>query len=55
MGHAATSSKGEASSVDRQRRRNRWVMVIPLQQERRLYFVVTVVLAAWYLLDRLIR
>ncbi len=53
MGPAATSTRDEASSVDRQRRQKRWVMVLSQRQERRLYFVATVILAGWYLLDRL--
>jgi hypothetical protein len=30
------------------------VSVIPLEQERRLYFVATLILVVWYLLDRLL-
>ena len=35
-------------------RRRRWVSAIPLEQERRLYFVATLILVVWYLLDRLL-
>jgi len=31
----------------------RWVSTIPLEQERRLYFVATLILVVCYLLDRL--
>lgn len=31
---------------------SRWVLPIPRALERRLYFLATLVLTAWYLLDR---
>lgn len=34
--------------------RRRWVTKVTVQQERRLYFVATIVLATWHLLTRLL-
>jgi stress response protein YsnF len=53
MGSATTPARDEALKVNRQRQRRRGVIVIPHVQERRLYFVATLVLVGWYLLDRL--
>jgi hypothetical protein len=54
MRTATTSIQKEAPGVGRQRRRISWVTVLPQRQERRLYFLATVILAGWYLLDRLL-
>ena len=33
--------------------RHRWVTAIPIETERRVYFVAMLILAGWYLVDRL--
>jgi hypothetical protein len=47
----ATGADGEP---ERPGSSSRWVSRISRDQERRLYFLATVVLAAWYLVARLL-
>ena len=43
-----------SSSTASPSRRSRWVVAVPREQERRLYFAAMVLLVVWYLLDRLL-
>jgi len=54
MARLMRSSRPGGESSGRSSRHRRWVVAIPLERERRLYFLATLVLAAWYLLDRLL-
>lgn len=53
MKSATTPTRDHALKVSQQRQRRRGVIVIGHLQERRLYFVATLILVGWYLLDRL--
>ena len=46
--------QSDADGAGRPSRRRRWVTAIPLERERRLYFLAALVLVGWYLLDRLL-
>ena len=54
MPRNTTPGRPRGDSAETGPRRRRWVSAIPREQERRLYFVATLILVVWYLLDRLL-
>ena len=54
MDRAAESGDPAIDRAVSRPRRSRWVLSVPREQERRLYFAAMVVLVVWYLLDRLL-
>jgi hypothetical protein len=54
MARFTRPNRAAGDSAEQPSRHRRWVTAIPLEHERRLYFLATLVLAGWYLLDRLL-
>ena len=53
MARADPRNRIGVMSANRAPLRRRWVTKVTVQQERRLYFAATIVLATWHLLARL--
>jgi hypothetical protein len=54
MARFTRPSRAVGDSPDQPSHHRRWVTAIPLEHERRTDFLATLVLAGWYLLDRLL-
>jgi hypothetical protein len=47
-------SRGATAAFANADKRSRWIWRVPCELERRLYFVATLVLIAWYLVSRVV-
>jgi hypothetical protein len=54
MARFTRRSRAVGDSPDQPSRRRRWVTTIPVDKERRLYFLAILALVGGYLLDRLL-